>query len=179
MKVFLYSVSVVFLFNCNQSFGQSKRAKRILKNNIEFSLRNFDPTQPISLEKYENDQIDAIGELENALFSEGFNVISTKVAQDIKSISNPNVLENKNIEITSVQKYKSVYVLTISGNIRSDTGCGGLVPSNLTGRIIDLVNDGQLVGTFKFKQSVLAGKCMSYIAEAVAHGLKNYDSTSN
>ena len=40
-------------------------------------------------------------------------------------------------------------------------------------RIIDLLNEGRLVGTFRFSQSGFEGKCASDIAEAVAIKLKN------
>ena len=152
-------------------FGQSKKAKKILKK-IEFKIRNFDASQPISLDKLDNDNTNLVGEFENALFFEDFDVVSNRVASEIVEFNNPLNKENKNIKISKYTEVKSVYVLTISGATRADTGCGGIVPSSITGRIIDMLNDGRLVGTFRFNQSIWEGKCASDIAEAVAIKLK-------
>ena len=154
------------------SFGQSKKAKKILKK-IEFKIKNFDASQPIMVDKLGNDTTNLSGEFENALFMQDFDVISNRVAQDIVEFSNPFNKENKNIKIQKYTQVKAVYVLTVSGAVRADTGCGGVVPSRITGRIIDMLNDGKLVGTFRFSQGGFSGKCASDIAEAVAFKLRS------
>ena len=154
------------------SLGQSKKAKRIL-NKIEFKIKNFDASQPIMVDKLDNDATNLSGEFENALFMENYDVISNRVAQEIFEFNNPLNAENTNIKIQKYTQVTAVYVLTVSGTVRADTGCGGVVPSRITGRIIDMLNDGKLVGTFRFSQSGFEGKCASDIAEAVAFKLRS------
>ena len=153
--------------------AQSKKVKKILKSNkLEVVVRDFDTNQPISFDTKSNDRLNLSGEFENALFMAGFNIVSSRVAQEILEYNNPL---NENTETVKLQKYtktKSVYVISVSGDMRRDTGCGGMVPRRITGRIIDLLNDGQLVGTFSFSQTNFEGKCAQYIAEAVAIKLK-------
>ena len=163
---------LLLLFLPLVSLGQSQKAKRILKR-IEFKIKNFDASQPIMVDKLENDATNLSGEFENALFMENYNIISNRVAQEIVEFNNPLNQENKNIKIQKYTQVSAVYVLTISGTVRADTGCGGVVPSRITGRIIDMLNDGKLVGTFRFSQSGFEGKCASDIAEAVAFKLRS------
>lgn len=162
---------VILLLTPALAFGQSRKVKRILKK-MEFKIKNFDASQPISLEKTDNDGANLRGEIESALFFQDFNVVSNRVATDIIEFNNPLDKENKKIEISKYTKVKSVYVLTISGATRTDTGCGGIVPSRITGRIIDMLNEGKLVGTFRYSQTNWESKCASDIAEAVAIKLK-------
>ena len=151
-------------------FSQSSKVKSALKK-VQMNVRNFDASQPISLDKISN-STNLGAEFENALFYYGFDVISNRVAQNIVEFDNPL---NPDVDKIIIKKYtnvKSVYVLTISGRERADTGCGGVVPSSIIGRIIDMKNDGKLVGTFRFSQSNWGGKCASDIAEAVVIKLK-------
>ena len=80
------------------SYGQSNKVKKILKK-IEFKVRNFDASQPISLDNLDNDSTNLVGEFENALFFEGFDIISNRVASDIVEFNNPLNFYNKNIKI--------------------------------------------------------------------------------
>lgn len=169
-------ILILLLFFPLISLGQSKKSKKIIKK-IEFKIRNFDASQPISLDKIGNDNTNLVGEFENALFFQGFDVVSNRVALDIVEFSNPLNRDNNSIKLSKYTEVKSVYVLTISGANRPDTGCGGIVPSRITGRIIDMLNNGKLVGTFRFSQSIWEGKCASDIAEAVA--IKLYEISNN
>lgn len=42
----------------------------------------------------------------------------------------------------------------------------------MSGQIVDLANDGEIVATFSFKQGGLEGKCTSIVMEALAKILK-------
>ena len=167
-------LTLLLLFIPLVSFGQSKKAKRILnKNSVDFKIRNFDSSQPMMIDRLENDYTNLAGEFENALFFEGYDIISNRVAKEIVEFNNPLNKDTESVKIEKYTEVNAVYVLTISGQMRRDTGCGGVVPANITGRIIDLLNDGKLVGTFRFSQGNLEGKCASDIAEAVAFKLKS------
>lgn len=163
---------VLFLLFPLLTFSQSNKVSKILKK-LEFKVRNFDSSQPIMIDRLSDDITDLSGEFENSFFMEGFNVISNKVASEIVEFNNPLNQNNESIKIQKYTEVKSVYVLTISGKVRADTGCGGVVPSSITGRIVDMLNEGSLVGTFRFSQSMWEGKCASDIAEAVAIKLKS------
>ena len=166
-------ILIFVTFLCQESFSQSAKAKRILQSNkLKVVVRDFDPTQPISLENKDQDRLNFVGELETALFVEGFEVISAMSAQEILSFNNPLYENTEQVEVKKYKETKSVYVITTSGTLRADTGCGGRVPASITGRIVDLLNDSKLVGTFNFSQGKLEGKCMSDVAEAIAIKLR-------
>ena len=154
------------------NFAQSNKVKRTLKK-IEFNMKSFDSSQPIMVDRLDYDQTNLSGEFENALFGEGFEVISNRVASEIIEFNNPNNKQNNKITIEKYTGISAVYVLTVSGSTRWDTGCGGSVPNRVTGRIIDMLNDGKLIGTFRFKQGQFSGVCANVIAEAVALKLRN------
>jgi len=84
-------------------FSQSKKAKKILnKNQIEFTIRGFDSSQPISLDKLNDDITNVVGEFENAFFMYGFDSVSNRVAREITELNNPLNLENDKILIQSI-----------------------------------------------------------------------------
>ena len=154
------------------SYSQSSKIKRTLKK-VDFKIRNYDPSQPIVIERVSNDQSDLIGEFEMAFFEYDFDIISNTVAREVIEYNNPLESGNKNITVQKYTSTRAIYKITISGTQRRDTGCGGNVPSKVNGRIVDLLNGGALVGTFKFKQGGFEGKCSSDIAQAVAYKLKH------
>ena len=153
------------------SFSQDKRTKKVLKK-IELRVRGFDATQPISIE-IPNDTYNIGGEFENALFFEEFDMVSNRVASDIVKLNNPLNQNNLDIKLQKYREVKSVYVIDIKAvMLPTLTACGGAMPKTLTGSIIDMLNDGKLVGTFKFKQSNMSSGCLGNVAEAFAIKLK-------
>ena len=78
---------LLLLFIPLVSFGQSRKTKKALKK-IEIKIKDFDVTQPISLNEIPNDKYNIVGEFENALFFQGFEVISNNVALDIVEFDN-------------------------------------------------------------------------------------------
>ena len=162
---------ILIVFVSLNTFAQEKLRK------LKVVVRDFNKEMPISVASLGQDRLNAVGLLENALFTNGFNVISKSVAKEKAKISNTinekNNSTNQEIEIDtkSTTYYNSVYVVEITGTWRADTGCGGVVGSSITGRIIDLVNDGKLVGTFTFSQSGFEGKCTERVMNAVAYEL--------
>ena len=153
------------------SYSQSSKIKRTLKK-VNFKIRNYDSSQPIVIERVNNDQSDLVGEFEMAFFDYNFNVISNTVAKEIIKFNNPLESGNQNITVQKYNSTSAIYKITISGTQRRDTGCGGTVPSRVNGRIVDLLNGGALVGTFRFKQGSFEGKCSYDVAQAVAYKLK-------
>ena len=153
------------------SYSQSSKIKRTLKK-VDFKIRNYDSSQPIVIERINNDQSDLVGEFEMAFFDYDFNIISNTVATEIIKFNNPLESGNKNITVQKYNSTSAIYKITISGTQREDTGCGGTVPSRVNGRIVDLLNGGALVGTFRFKQGSFEGKCSYDIAQAVVYKLK-------
>ena len=98
----------------------------------------------------------------------GFEVVSNDVAKSYKSISNPLNRENKNIEISAATEYKAVYVITVGGKEIAVIGKCPKGLSSLTARIVDLSQDGKLVGTFRYEGSTLSVQCPSDVANALA-----------
>ncbi|MFN3530250.1 MAG: hypothetical protein ACK417_10060 [Bacteroidia bacterium] len=136
----------------------------------------FDARASITVEALNYDPLIATDALKNALVMNGFKVISERVAKEKIELSNKGQVTdstfNQDVSIGKTTYLKSVYVVTLNYQYRADTGCGGSVMSNLSGQIIDLANDGQIVATFSFKQGNFEGKCTSDVMNALAKKLK-------
>ncbi len=136
----------------------------------------FDTRASVTVEALDYDPIMATDALKNALVMNGFKVISERVAKEKIELNNSGrVTEstfNQDISLGKTTYLKSVYVITLNYQRRPDTGCGGFVMSNLSGQIVDLSNDGQIVATFNFKQGNFEGKCTSDVMNALAKKLK-------
>ena len=167
---------LLLLFVPIVSSGQSKKTKKVLKK-IELKLRDFDVKQPISFKEIPNDKHNIVGEFENALFFQGFEVISNNVALDIVEFDNPLNQGNTNIKIQKYKEVKSVYVVDIKSTFLPSLGmCGGYLPITITASIIDLLNEGKLVGTFKFERKFGLNACVGNVAEGFAIKLKEASS---
>jgi len=148
-----------------------KALEKVLKRS-NYSIRDFQKNSLISIERDGNNEIE--GMIENALFMAGFNVVSNKTAQDAVSISNPLNPENETIEITSSQRHNAVYVVTVSGRFFEGPLIGKCQQAliSFSARIVDLLNGGQLVGTFTFTgNSLTYVACESDLANAFAYSL--------
>lgn len=141
----------------SQDFTQKeiKRFDKILKRSSS-RIKDFNKDAYISIERLGNSEIEGL--VENALFMSGFEVVSNKVAKDAVNISNTS---DEEIEISRKVSYKSVYVVTVSGQYYLGAILGkcqrGLL--TFTARIVDLANNGKLVGTFRF-----SGNALTFIA---------------
>jgi len=142
-----------------------------------FKTPDFDSRASITVEGMSYDPLMVGNALRSALLMQGFKVISERVAQEKIELANKvnyndsSVTQNSSVGSTTYMK--SVYVVTFNYQYRADTGCGGQVMSNMSGQVIDLANDGQIVATFSFKQGSFEGKCADYIMQVLATRLKN------
>ncbi|SRR5260221_1086530 len=141
-----------------------------------FVTEYFDIRTSITVEALNRDPLIATDALKNALVMNGFKVISERVAKEKSELSNKGQVTdstfNQDISVAKTTYLKSVYVITMNYQYRADTGCGGSVMSNLSGQVVDLANDGQIVATFSFKQGAFEGKCTNDIMNALAKKLK-------
>lgn len=167
MKKVLLLFAILPFCSFAQDFSNKelKRMKPVLKRST-VKVRNFDAKALVSVEKLNNTEIEGL--VENALFMAGFNVVSNDVAQSSVNMSNPLNEQNKDIKVSSSIQYEAIYVITVSGTLDACLGrCMECVYS-FSARIVDLANDGALVGTFKF-----SGNALTYVAcaEDVANAL--------
>jgi hypothetical protein len=136
----------------------------------------FDSRASITVEALKQDPLIATDALKNALVMQGFKVISERVAKEKVELSNKGQVSdttfNQDISVSKTTYLKSIYVITLKYQWRPDIGCEGSVINNLSGQIVDLANDGQIVGTFSFKQGSFEGKCTSEVMNALAKKLK-------
>ncbi len=141
-----------------------------------FVTEFFDARASITVAALNPDPLLATDALKNALVMNGFKVISERIAREKIELSNKGQVTdstfNQEISVGKTTYLKSVYVVTFNYQQRADTGCGGSVMSNLSGQIVDLTNDGQIVATFSFKQDNFEGKCTSDVMNALAKKLK-------
>lgn len=147
-----------------------------IKNLNVFVTDFFDVRSSITGESLNNDPLLVADALKNALVINSFRVISERVAREKTELNNrgqvTDTTYNQDISIGTTTYINSVYVVTLKYQYRSDTGCGGSVMSNLSGQVIDLANDGQIVATFSFKQGSFGGKCTEDVMNALASTLK-------
>ncbi|MBA7548872.1 hypothetical protein ES705_41340 [subsurface metagenome] len=153
----------------------SVNAQNYKKLNV-FVTDFFNPNASITVESLNHDPVLATDALKNALVMNGFKVISERVAKEKVELNNKGQVTdstfNQDVSLGKTTYINSVYVVTLNYKYRADTSCGGSVMSNLSGQIVDLVNDGQIVSTFTFRQGAFDGKCKSDIMMALAKKLK-------
>lgn len=154
---------------------QFVNAQNYKKLNV-FVTDFFDARASITVEALNYDPVLATDAFKNALVMNGFKVISERVAKEKIELNNKGQVTdttfNQDISLGKTTYLKSIYVVTLNYQRRADTGCGGSVMSNLSGQIVDLANDGQIVATFTFKQGSFEGKCTSDVMNALAKKLK-------
>jgi hypothetical protein len=169
----LIALIIIPLITYSQEFTtkEIKRIEKVLKKSNS-KIRGFNKNSLISVEKIGNSEIEA--DIETALFMAGFKVVSNKVAKEAVNISNPLNESNENIEISNSTSYKSVYVITVAVTYYAEPVIGRCQEPLLSfsARIIDLANEGNLVGTFSFSVStVLSAQCSKDVANAFTYEL--------
>jgi hypothetical protein len=143
-----------------------------LKKLNVFVTDAFDPKASITVPDF-NDPLLASTDLSSALVMNGFKVISDRVVADRLEIRKTSSGSDEDLTVERKLDIKSVYAVKLTYQSRADTGCGGRVISRLSGQIVNLDNDGEIVATFSFKQGALWGRCTSDIMNALAKKLKD------
>ena len=150
---------------------------QFLKNLKVFCSEKFDSRASITIHALEEDRCSAVSFLTNNLVMLGFKVVSESVAKEKVETSNKIQTTDSTLvqEISSGKtKYlNSVYLIALSYRPRSEVSCSGIVMKDMTGQVIDLANDGEIVATFSFKQNMMEAKCTSKVMEELAKALKN------
>lgn len=178
MKSYLL-LFAVFLSLCvkGQDFSnkEERRMGPVLKRSNS-TIRNFNKDALISVERTTSNEIE--GMVENALFTAGFQVVSNKVARDAVTVNNTRGTKGDTLEIARTITFKSVYVITVSGNFYQGAVIGKCQDALLTftARVVDLANEGKIVGVFKFSGSAITYvACVEDVANAFAYTLLNPD----
>ncbi len=169
----LFCFISINLFSQDFSAKEQRRLNAVLKRSTS-TIRGFDKTALISIEKTSYPEMEA--DIENALFTAGFKVVSNRVAKEAVTISNPLNPKNDTIEIAKTTTFKSVYVITVNGSFYQGALIGRCQEALLsfTARIVDLANDGGLVGTFKYTGNALTFvACVEDVANALVFRLKS------
>ena len=176
MKIF---VILILSFSSLISYGQEfsdkeeRRMAPVLKRSTS-TIRGFKKDALISIEKTNYPEIE--GFVENALFTVGLQVVSNKVARESVTISNPLSPKNDTIEISSSTKFKSVYVITVNGGFYQGAMIGRCQDALLsfTARVVDLADEGKLVGVFKYSGNAITYvACVDDVANAFVYSLLN------
>jgi hypothetical protein len=166
---------IIPFFGFSQNFTKSEvnRFDKVLKRSNSL-IREFDKNALVSVERIGNPEIE--GMVETALFRSGFNVVSNKVAKEALNISNPLNESNENIEISRSTTYSAIYVFSVSGQYYE----GELIAKcqraliTFSARIVDLKNEGKLVGTFSFSGNALTYvACEEDVANALSYSILN------
>jgi hypothetical protein len=160
MKKVLILMFLLPLTVYSQNFTKKeiKRFEKVLKRSSAM-IKEFDKNSLVSVERLSSPDMEGL--IENALFMAGYEVVSNKVAKDAVNVSSRTTEEAENTEISRSTTYKSVYVITVSGQYYQGGVIGRCQTALLTfsARIVDLSDEGRLVGTFKF-----IGNAMTYVA---------------
>ncbi|CAN5689365.1 hypothetical protein BH10BAC2_BH10BAC2_04160 [soil metagenome] len=156
------------IFIASFTFGQT------IKNLKVFCTDKFDTSASITVEQHKYDPCLATDALKNNLVMNGFTVISEVVAREKVELSNKGKTNdttfNQEISSGKTTYIQSVYLITFNYNQ------GHKLISDLSGQIVDLVNDGEIVATFSFKQGYNGSKKTSAVMEALAKALKEKSS---
>lgn len=168
MKVKL-SLIILFLTFSTTLFGQYNKVRVYVSD-------DFNPKASITVEQNQYDAISSGVALKNSLVMNGFKVISERTAKSqlelVNSVRQSDTTFNQNISASSSLTVKSIYVITFSYQTRANIGRCPSVMSQLSGQVVDLVNDGEIVATFSFSQGGTTGFCAIEIMDAVALKLK-------
>jgi hypothetical protein len=169
------------LLSFSQEFSDKevKRMGPVLKRSTS-TIRGFNKDDLISIEKTNYPELE--GFIENALFTAGLKVVSNKVAMESVNMSNPLSPKNDTIEVTSSIKFKSVYVITVNGGFYQGAIIGRCQEALLsfTARVVDLADDGKLVGVFKYSGNAITYvACVEDVANAFVYSLLNSKKKDN
>ena len=128
--------------------------------NIEIISRDFNNKLPITVSNYDNEDVAFMNGnsstttlFENALFKNGFNIISNSVAVERANVSNTYNSDSQKIlyDTKSTTYYSSVYLIKLDIAWYKMKG-REFRPDVLSGSVIDLVNEGKIVATFEFRK---------------------------
>jgi hypothetical protein len=162
----------LILFSLSFHFANSQE----YKNLKVFVTDKFDSRASISVENLYYDPCIAADALRTSLVMNGFKVISEKVAREKIELKNSGQFDNnsfqQDVTLEKREYLNSVYLITLNYQNRANTGSCKNVMSAMSGQIVDLASDGEIVATFSFKQSNFEGKCPSDIMDALAIKLK-------
>ena len=140
-----YYILLLVLFNITNN---------LLSQNFNVSIKHLDSKRPIALDI--DDYYFSIN-MENALLNNNFNIISYEKA----------------LEISKDSANMPVYVLTINGNRRTGiVRCDGKIIRSINGRIINISNNDELIGTFSFYQELWDAMCTDFVMNNIASRLK-------
>jgi len=166
-----FTISSLIINGQDFSDKEIKRMRPVLKRSTS-TIRDFKKDALISIEKTNYPEIE--GFVENALFTAGLQVVSNKVAKESVTISNPLNPRNSSIELNSSTEFKSIYIITVNGGFTPVIGRCQDALLTFTARIVDLANEGKLIGVFKFSGNALTyAACAEDVANAFVHSLIN------
>ena len=160
------------LINLNTIYAQKN-----IKNLKVFISPDFNPNASITVEGLNYDTEGVGNYLKNALLMEGFKVISERVAKETIEIKNKaqvtDTTLNQDISVEKTINMKSIYATSMRYSTVSVLGCGNLIGiANLSGQIIDLSNDGNIVVSFTYKMSTWNSQCADTVMESLVDILK-------
>jgi hypothetical protein len=162
MKKFIFLISLLLtLYSNAQDFSKKELARiRPVIERSSSTIRNFDKSALISIEKTGSN---ADGFLESSFFRCGFQVVSNKVAKEAIELTNTLNRVRDTLSVFKSIEYKSVYVVSVSAN--SDYAI-----TSFTARIIDLANEGKLVGVFTYSAGFM-GRPIEDVSNAFVYTL--------
>jgi hypothetical protein len=164
MKKFIILLLIPICTTAQLTKKEQKKVDKILKRSA-INLRGFNDKIPISVES-DSENVSKI--VEEGLFIYGFDVISNELAYDRVRISNPLNQNNKDITIQVEKVIPTTYMIDLSGELFA-----GDSTLSFFAKIIDLSQDGKLVGSFRFKGNNAYAPNIYYVSLAFCTALKN------
>ena len=172
-KIYLIITLIITVCITSNTNGQKK-----IRNLKIYLTPEFNPNSSITVEGLTNDNAGVANYLRSALLIEGFKVISDRTAKERLEMKNKGQIDSSNfyqeISIGKTKYINSVYLITMQYSTVPVLGCGnGVGIDNISGQIIDLLNEGNIVATFTYKMSMINSQCPETIMESLANSLKN------
>jgi len=173
MKNILLILTLLFVIGDSNSLYAQKK----IRNLKVFISPDFNTKVSITVEGLSNDAEGVGNTLRSALLMGGFRVISERVAKEKLELKNKWQVDSSQFkQESSVKKttyVNSVYVISMQYSTIAVLGCGnGVGIANISGQIIDLLNEGNIVATFTYKMSMLNSQCSDTIMESFVDILK-------
>jgi hypothetical protein len=158
-------------------FSSTTYSQKKIRNLKVFVTPDFNSKSSITVEGLTNDNEGVSNSLRSALLMGGFKVISERVAKEKLELKNSEQVDNttfkQEVSLGKTTYVNSVYIVSMQYSTVAVIGCGnGVGISNISGQIIDLLNDGNIVATFTYKMSMLSSQCADTLMESLVDILK-------
>lgn len=123
---------------------------------------SFDTKIPITVNSLSYDPLNIVSEFTNQLSVAGFKVISEKTAKSSVKINNDVKIKPgeiaQDVSLTKTKEFKTIYAIMVNYTACSEISVNATDVCFISGQVVDLANEGEVVATFSFRQRLFGRK---------------------